>query len=406
MSRLRGFTIAVAAFALLAVASAQRITFITPPWGAPPDTLLQKFESDTGIKVEVQSMPMDQLYTKVQTASVTHQAPADVIFLSEEAPSNIVTPGFMAPLNDYIQQAGSSLNYSDFERRDFWKINDQIYGIPTYVQLVMMDYNAKKLEQAGFSGPPDTWDALVQEAQALKAKGIDEYPVSFAGRSWSWYIIAQSMGGPLFDGDLNPLFVDNGSGAKAMKLLVDMFNKDKLISPSLLNEVTPHQVFESGVGTFHQSWEGANVLMNNPQQSKQAPNVKYMLIPDKHLTWSLDAAIGLSRYSKHMDAGWKFIQWYVSDPVQRQIYFNVGLVPSRLSVQKALDSQGKIAGYSVIAEQSKYVSQLPRQTSWWGQWDTYVTDQLRRALTQNLDPVTVTKRLADKWVSLRKQYQH
>ena len=405
MVRLRTLVVVLAAFAFLAAANAEKITFITPPWGAPPETLLKQFEAQTGIQVQVQSVPMDQLYTKVQTASVTHQAPADVIFLSEEAPSNIVTPGFMAPLNSYVQKDASTLNYSDFERRDFWTMKNEIYGIPTYVQLVMMDYNAKRLADAGYSSPPTTWTALMDEAKALKAKGIDEYPISFAGRSWSWYIIAQSMGGPLFDGNLNPQFVSNGSGAKAMQLLIDMFNKDKLISPTLLSQVTPHQVFESGVGTFHQSWEGANVVMNNPTQSKQAPNVKYMLLPDKHLTWSLDAAIGLSRYSRNKDAGWKFIQWYVSDPVQRQIYFNVGLVPSRLSVQKALDSQGKIAGYNVIAEQSKYVSQLPRQVTWWGQWDTFVTDQIRRAVTQNLDATAVVKRMADEWNSLRKQYQ-
>ena len=397
------FMMLLTASTVIFYASAQQISFMTPPWGAPPEEALQTFEDRSGIEVEVQSLPMDQLFTKVQTASVTNQAPADVVFLSEEAPSNIVTPGFMEPLNSYVDEDGSEIDFEDFERRDFWTVDGNIYGIPTYVQLVMMDYNAARLSEAGFEEPPTSWEELFEQARAVKAQGIDEYPLSFTGRSWSWYLMAQSLGGPLFTEDLEPNF-NSESSVQAMKYLIDSYNEEELASPELLTKVTPHDDFLAGSGTFHQSWQGANVVMNNPEISQQAPNVNYMLIPGEHLTWGLDAAIGISKFSNNKDAAWEFIKWYVSPEVQEQIYTNVGLVPSRLSVQQDLGEQGEIAGYDVITEQSEYVSQLPRQVPWWGQFDSYVTEQIRRAITENSEPEAVTRALTDRWTELKQRY--
>src|SRR5512139_1858611 len=70
------------------------ITFLTPPWGVPPNAeALAAFEAESGIKVDVQSVQNADLFSRVQIASAAGEAPADVIFLSEEAPSNIVATG-------------------------------------------------------------------------------------------------------------------------------------------------------------------------------------------------------------------------------------------------------------------------------------------------------------------------
>ncbi|MGB1288980.1 MAG: hypothetical protein ACPG7F_20770, partial [Aggregatilineales bacterium] len=70
------------------------ITFLTPPWGVPPDEeALNAFTEETGITVEIQSLQMQDLFSQVQIASATGEAAGDVIFLTEEAPSNIVATG-------------------------------------------------------------------------------------------------------------------------------------------------------------------------------------------------------------------------------------------------------------------------------------------------------------------------
>jgi multiple sugar transport system substrate-binding protein len=381
-----------------------KITFMTPPWGVPPEAGLKEFENQTGISIEVLSLPMDQIYSKVQVAASAQQAAADVLFLSEESPSFIVTPGFVKPLNDLIA-ADTELKMDDIADTDFWTLNGKVYGIPSYVQLVMMDYNAEKLAQAGFNAPPKTWDELTKMAQKLKADKIDEYPIAMGAIDWSWYLIALSKGDPLFDADLNPVFANQGSkGREAMALLLSYF-KDGLITPAMLSETTPHSIFMSGVGTFHQSWLGANGLMNDAKSSKQAPNVKYMLLPETANTWSLDAALGISTYSKNDAAAWQFIKWYVGEVNERAIFNAFGLYPASLSLQNNLDTEGKLVQFDVTSEQAKHIHQLPRWVGWWGPWTTKVTEALRRGINGELTSDQVIDQIAKDWNSLKAEYQ-
>src|SRR2546425_12030605 len=156
----------------------QTITFLTAPWGVPPDqALLKGFEDRSGITVQVISAPSAEMYTKVQVASAGRRSPADVIFLTEEAPSFIVAPGYMGPLDPRIARS-ADLNAGDIERMDFWSVGGNVQGITTYVQLVMMDYNAKRLGAGGFAKPAGTWDELRRQSVALKQKGGDQDPTA------------------------------------------------------------------------------------------------------------------------------------------------------------------------------------------------------------------------------------
>ncbi len=386
--------------------AAQTITFITAPWGVPPDQALFKgFQDRTGITVQVISAPSAEMYTKVQVASSSRRAPADVIFLTEEAPSFVVAPGYMEPLDAFVAKS-PDLNVGDIERMDFWTIGGKVQGITTYVQLVMMDYNAKRLQAGGFNKPAATWDELRRQSLALKQKGVDPYPLALGAIDWSWFLMSLSAGDPMFDGSLNPVFSNSGSPARtAMTRLIGFFASDKVITPDLLTKVTPHDVFMGGTGVYHQAWQGSLAVMNNAKISKQAPDVQYLLMPDQHYTWSLDAAIGLSRFSGKKDAGWEFIKWYVSPENLRAIYKAVGLVPSRSSLQRALNSEGAIQGFDVMAEQAKYVHQLPRTAKWWGPWTQSVTEAIRKAAQGQLTSDAAVDAVAKRWNELKAQYK-
>jgi len=382
------------------------ITFLTAPWGVPPDpALLKGFEDRSGIGVQVISAPSAEMYTKVQVASASRRAPADVIFLTEEAPSFIVAPGYMEPLDALVAKS-AELNAGDVERMDFWRVGGKVQGITTYVQLVMMDYNAKRLQAGGFSTPAATWDELRRQSVALKQKGVDQYPLALGAIDWSWFLMSLSAGDPMFDSGLNPVFSTSGSPARtAMARLVGFFATDKVITPDLLTKVTPHDVFMGGIGVYHQAWQGSLAVMNNAKISKQAPDVQYLLLPEQHFTWSLDAAIGLSRFSAKKAAGWEFITWYVSPENQRAIYKAVGLVPSRKSVQQALNAEGAIQGFDVMTAQAKYVHQLPRTVKWWGPWTQNVTEAIRKATQGQLTPDAAVDAIAKRWNELKTQYK-
>ncbi len=311
------------------------ISFLAPPWGVPPsEEALNAFMAESGITVEIQSVQMADLFSRVLVSAAAGEAPADVIFITEEGPSNVVATGNMLPLNDLLEMG--DLDADDFEKLDFWTVDGDVFAIPTYLQLVMMDYNSARLAEAGYDAPPTTWAEVDEMSRAIRDAGVDDHPIAMGSINWSWWLIALSMGDPMFDDDLNPVFADEGSKAReAMSMLFTWF-ADELISPEILAGGSQHSLFWAGTGVFHQGWQGS-VVRGNAESSLQAPNVEYMVLPEVGNTWSFPAGIGISVDSENVEAAWKFIKWYVGDQNMTDIWNAFGLYPSRISISSALN---------------------------------------------------------------------
>jgi multiple sugar transport system substrate-binding protein len=390
--------------AAAAQAATGQISFLTPPWGVTDPAQLQTWQNQSKITVQSTAVPNEQVYQKVQLAVASNTAPADVIFESEDAPSREVALGAMAPLDEYIAKESATFNadkITNFGEPDFKDASGKIVGITAYIQNPMLDYNAKKLSAAGFDQPPTTWDEFMKMAQAIKDKGVEPYPIAFAAIYWSWFLIAMPMGDPMFDQNGAPTF--NGAsagGRRAMSLLVEMFDR-QLCTPDLLNAVDPHSTFESGIGTFHQSWLGAHAVMNNPSISKQAPDVRYALLPEQHFIYLGDSAIGLSNKASNPAAGWEFIKFYMGPENQRHLFDAFGLVPSLKSVVDQINAEGKNQQADVQAEQVKYLRPLPRTSKWWGSWTSTANETIKRAVQHQLTADAAVDQLADEWNKLK-----
>ncbi len=379
------------------------ISFLTPSWGVPPNGV-DAFTEESGITVEVQSVQLADLFSRVQVSAAAGEAAADVIFITEEGISNIVATGNMLPLNDLLDNG--DLDLDDFEFLDFFSIDGDRYAVPSYLQLVMMDYNTAKLAEAGFDAPPTTWADFDMMARAAKEEGVDEYPIAMNAIHWSWWLIALSMGDPMFDDELNPVFADEGSKAReAMALLYTWF-ADELISPEILaGTISQHSIWWSGIGVFHQGWQGSVRVGNNPDVSAHAPNVAYMVLPEVGNTWNLPAGIGIHVDSENVEAAWEFIKWYVDDQNMIDIYNAVGLYPSRISVSSALNEAGAIEGYNVMVEQAMHVNDLPRAELWWGPWVTSVSEHIREGAATGMSSDDIIDALAEEWNELKAEYE-
>lgn len=383
------------------------ITMLTPSWGVPPDAdLLQAFEDESGITVEIiggEGVALDKLFTDVVTASATGQAAADVIFLTEEAPSNVVAIGGVEDISDLAAAAGTDLGA--FAQVDFWQDGDALYGVPVYSQLVMMDYNAAKYAEAGFESTPATWAEFTDAARSIQEQGLDDNPISFKADDWSWYILSLSMGDPMFDEDLNPVFADEGSEARAAMDLLLTWVSEELISPGIIgNETTQHANFWAGNSVFHQGWQGS-MTYGNGENSLQAPDVEYLLLPDEHFTWSFPAAVGIGTGSENREAAYEFIEWYTGADNQKAIFEAFGLYPSRPAVAEELNADGGIAGYDVIVEQSQYLNELPRQALWWGPFASAVDEEILIGIQNGSSADEIVDALAEEWNSLKSEYE-
>ncbi len=395
------FLISLLIFTTSPAIAKKKLVFITTPWGVPSKDLLKEFENQTGIEVEVTTIGDEKsLRDKVMTATVGKVKVADVIFTGITNLGIFANGGSIAKLNDMVSQ--------EFLKKlvgvKQFTINGDIYGIPIYQQMVMIDYDSSVLEEMGAS-VPKTWDEFHELCKEIKRRGIKEYPITFGARAWSWYLIALSMGDPLFDENLNPTFDRPGSGGlKAMKLLRDFF-KEGLISPERITNVNPHPAFWAGKAVFHQAWQGSLAISNNPEKSKVAPHAKYMLLPDQHYTWSLPAALSISSFSDQKEEAYEFIKWFTSERVQRYLYEAYGMFPANKEVFEKLGKEGKIEGYDVMAEQMKYVRYLPYHVPWYTEFENEANNVIKKVARGEISPEDAVKHLADFWRELKEEYQ-
>ncbi len=380
----------------------EKLVYITPSWGAPSEELLAKFKAQTGITVEVSTLSANDLKNKVMTAAAGKVNPADVIFVGISNFGTFGSAGILRSLDGLVSDEVFSKVYG----RDSFKIDGKTYCVPLYQQMVMVDYDKKKLGMIGLKGEDiKTWDDFENAAIKCKKEGIVTYPLAFAVRHWSWYLIALSSGSNLFDSNMNPTFGSPDSiGYKAYARLIRWY-REGLISPERLTSPNPHPSFWAGQAVFHQAWQGSLAIANNPKKSKVAPNATYLLLPEKHYTWGLPAGLAVSKYTKYPKASLEFINFMISEEAQRFMYFTNGMFPALKSLFKELGAEGKIDGYKVMAEQAKYVKTLPYSMPWFSEFETELKNGLVRVARKEQTVDEAIKALIAYQQKLKKEYE-
>ena len=380
----------------------EKLVYITPSWGAPSEALVAEFEAQTGIKVEVSTLKEADLRNKVMQAAGGKVNPADIIFVGISHFGTFGASGILRDLDGLIPQS----LYDRVDGDEFFYMDGKSYAVPLYQQMVMIDYDRAMLEKVGMT-PADvkTWDDFEAAAIKMKDAGIYEYPLAFAVRHWSWYLIALSTGSTLFAEDGTPLFDDPSDPAyAAYKRLIGWFEKG-LISPERLTSPNAHPSFWGGDAGFHQAWQGSLAIANNPEKSKVAPNADYLLLPEQHYTWSLPAGLAVSSYTKYPKAAVQFIEFMLSEAAQMHGYEGNGMFPAEKSVFKSLGEKGMIDGWDAMSKQAEYVVPLPYNTPWFGEFETELKNSLLRVARGEVNVDDAIADLGSFTRALQKEYE-
>jgi multiple sugar transport system substrate-binding protein len=97
----------------------------------------------------------------------------------------------------------------------------------------------------------------------------------------------------------------------------------------------------------------------NEEESQVVGQVEAILAPGKtnvaEQTMALPEALGVTASSEHKDAAKKFIEWYTSADMQKELYGTLGSLPTRNSVLSALVDDGTIAHAGALADQAAMI---------------------------------------------------
>lgn len=156
-------------------AVAKQITIWTSniEWMPWQNTHLAAFTKATGIKVNVNAIPVANILDKELIAQRAHSSD----FAMYEGPTSLISQdiGVMGgvpvkPLIGNKKLTSSSFNLSDYTELPTCTLNGTLYCLPTFIDGAILAYNTKLLAQAGISSPPKNWSDLLTDARAVTTK--------------------------------------------------------------------------------------------------------------------------------------------------------------------------------------------------------------------------------------------
>ncbi len=122
------------------------------------EPLISKFTEETGIEVNIQSVPWGSLSEKLLTA-ISSQSGPDVMQTAVSRTAQLVDANAIIDMTDYIDSTDTFSKDKFFDASyESLKIGEKYYGVPWIADVSLLFYRTDLFEKAGYSEFPKTWD--------------------------------------------------------------------------------------------------------------------------------------------------------------------------------------------------------------------------------------------------------
>lgn len=333
-----------------------KITFMAPDWAIPTDEQLDAFTEKTGIEVEVSVVGWDDIREKLATAAAAGQCVADVV----EVDWSWVGEFYAAEWLETLEV--SDEDKADMPTLDTFSVNGNVLAIPYSNDYRIAYYNTEHFAAAGIDKAPETYAEVLDACRAIKAAGIVDYPFATSmnaeekaatGLTWTAY----QMNGVVFneDGTFN-----EESVMEALKYY-ETLAKEELVAPEDITASGMEAYMRIPAGTAsYLVGPTMFVSKNQSEDSAVVGKVEPILSPGKDAvatqTMALPEALGVTTASGNKEAAKKFVEWYTSADMQKELNATLGNLPTRNSVLEELINDGTIADAGAMLEQAELIS--------------------------------------------------
>lgn len=169
--------------------------------------ILDDFTEESGIEVNIQSIPWSSAHDRLLTAVASGEGP-DVVQMGTTWMAEFVDAGALEDISEYIESE-ETLNSENFFEGSVatTEFDGAYYGVPWYTETRALYYRTDLLEEIGYSEAPATWEELEDAAVQLSERGDNMYGFNVDGADQSFgFMFARQNGSELFDGTGNPVF--------------------------------------------------------------------------------------------------------------------------------------------------------------------------------------------------------
>ena len=331
----------------------------TPPTNVASE-LKSEFEELTGISVEIEIVPLEQVLQKATLDAQGQLGTYDLYYL-DQAWAALFSPDTFNPREYYEEKpelAMPGYDWDDFSPplvQGISMANDQMMGVPFDIPIFILMYRKDLYEKHGLT-VPTTMQEYMDVTKALHEAEIGNgihgttgqlksghYSLECDWTAWLW-----AHGGSIFGPD--GMFTGNDeAGMRGLQYMLDLVN---YMPPDAKTWTWDGQwqSMAQGIaaqciswGEFFPGLDGGDSKVGGGLMEAAVPPEEAALrtpaetgfneIP--HIGHQGGSSIALSRYSQNADAAWLFMQWVTSkDVVARSSTVGGGASPVRLSAFK------------------------------------------------------------------------
>ena len=237
----------------------------------------EKFRDRYRAKYRVMAADTGQYFNQLKTEFQAGGGEIDLIGGDVVWPAQFAANGWIEDLSD---------RFTAEERKAFLPApvesctyKGAVYGVPWFTDAGLLYYRKDLLEKSGFSGPPETWEELQQQATRVTGESdaedgfvfqAAEYEVGTVnGLEYIW-----TSGGDVLAGeDLEDVVIDRASAVAGLATERGMVESG--VAPQAVStyaEQDCQAAFLNGRAVFCRNWPYMYALSSDESQSKIAPD--------------------------------------------------------------------------------------------------------------------------------------
>ncbi len=305
-------------------------------------TRLPEFEQKTGIKVNIITVSMPDLYAKLGTEFATGGNSYDVTEMMWAAAQGYARGGNLYELDQFmtkyhVDTKSYSSVYVDNHMIQFpQKEGSPVICLPHQADLQILAYRADLFENDQYKAefkksygyelaPPASYPEFIDMAKFftrdLNGDGENDlFGTVVMGKNFPSLVgditsYIRGMGGNWLDKNNHPV-IDSKESIAGIQLYYDLFDKEKVTPKGAATYSWGEEVadFQNGRIAMMQIWPGAVVALEDKQASKVAGKIKYSIVPGKAPTvggW----AVAIPKTAKKPEASFIFMNWLTSEKI-------------------------------------------------------------------------------------------
>ncbi len=335
------------------------------------EEIIQDFTKQNGIKVEMlrSTSQTEQRKQSLMVSLRGGKSDPDVMLVDVAWIAQMAASNWLAPLDTNIVSP-SPFFASIIQLADHY--NQQLIGVPIYVDGGILYYRKDLLEKYGFDAPPTTWAELIQMSEKVM-KGERKSDPDFWGYVWQGAqyegLICNALetfssaGGGFFDSLGKPV-VNSSENREALKTMVGMIQDSKISPPNTYTTMKEDEVrlqFQNGSALFERNWPYAASL--HASEGSAVKN-RFGMAPLPHFNGHESASTlggwhaAVSRFSDQKEEALHFVNYISSFEVQKKLTLRMGYNPGRPDVYEDPEVQKK--NPELIELKSIFKNAIPR----------------------------------------------